>query len=32
MVEKEKEYSPEYIKKIIAMLKKHEKEMENNVL
>ena len=24
-----KEYSSEYIKKIVAMLKKHEKEMEH---
>ena len=24
----DKEYSPEYIKKIVAMLKKHEAEME----
>ena len=28
----EKEYSPEYIKKIIAMLEKHEKEMNKMVL
>ena len=28
----EKEYSPEYIKKIIAMLEKHEKEMNKKVL
>ena len=28
----EKEYSSEYIKKIVAMLKKHEKEMNKGVL
>lgn len=28
----EKEYSPEYIKKIVAMLEKAEKEMGKNVL
>ena len=28
----EKEYSPEYIRKIVAMLKKHEEEMRKNVL
>jgi len=28
----EKEYSPEYIRKIVAMLKKHEEEMAKNVL
>jgi len=28
----DKEYSPEYIKKIVAMLKKHEEEMGKNVL
>ena len=27
-----KEYSSEYIKKIIAMLEKHEKEMNKNIL
>jgi len=28
----EKEYSSEYIKKIVAMLEKHEKEMNKKVL
>lgn len=28
----EKEYSPEYIRKIVAMLKKHEEEMNRLVL
>ena len=28
----EKEYSTEYIKKIVAMLEKHEKEMKKNIL
>ena len=28
----EKEYSPGYIKKMVAMLKKHEKEMNKMVL
>jgi len=28
----EKGYSPEYIKKIIAMLEKHEKEMKKKIL
>jgi len=28
----EKEYSPEYIKKLISMLEKHEKEMYKKVL
>ena len=28
----QKEYSPEYIKKIVAMLEKHEKEMNRMVL
>ena len=28
----EKEYSSEYIKKVVAMLDRHEKEMKNNVL
>lgn len=27
----EKEYSPEYIKKIIAMLEKHEREMNKMI-
>ena len=27
-----KEYSPEYIRKIVAMLEKHEKEMNRLVL
>ena len=27
-----KEYSPEYIKKIIAILEKHEKEMNRMIL
>jgi len=28
----EKKYSPKYIKKIVAMLEKHEKEMNKGVL
>ena len=28
----EKKYSPEYIRKIVAMLEKHEKEMNRMVL
>ena len=28
----DKEYSPEYIRKIVTMLKKHEEEMRKNVL
>jgi len=28
----DKEYSSEYIKKIVAMLEKHEKEMKKNIL
>jgi len=28
----EKDYSPEYIRKIIALLEKHEKEMNKMVL
>ena len=28
----EKEYSPEYIRKIVAMLEKHKKEMNRLVL
>jgi len=28
----DKEYSTEYIKKIVAMLEKHEKEMKKNIL
>ncbi len=28
----EKDYSPEYIRKIVAMLEKHEKEMKKNIL
>ena len=28
----EKEYSPEYIKKIVIMLEKHEIEMKKNIL
>lgn len=28
----DKEYSSEYIRKIVAMLDKHEKEMKKNIL
>jgi len=28
----EKEYSPEYIRKIVAMLEKHEKEINRMIL